>query len=194
MKRVLLVIKPAKYSAYQSVKQAGFSLIEIIVGIVVGAIALTLLSTLFFNNAGRSVEPMLQIRAVEFAQSLMDEILSKAFDQQTPIGGLPACVTACSSAVNLGPDGSEVRANYNDVDDYNFYCDPVNPVTVSNALGATPDGFDNFRMSVCVVYDGDYDNVPDSNISAKRITVSIFPPSGAGLASPITLVAYRGNF
>ena len=175
-----------------SLKNSGFSLIELVAGIVVMAFALTFLSTLFFSDPGRSVRPLIQIRAVEFGQSLMDEILSKKFDQLTPEGGAPACAT-CSGT--MGSDAGETgRSDYNDVDDYDDYCSPGSPVALEDAFGNLPAGFSGFTMSICVDYDGNYDATIDTNINAKLIVVEIYPPTSAGLDGPITLTAYRSNF
>ena len=174
-------------------KQSAFTLIEVIIGIVVGAIALTFLSTLFFANPERSVEPVLQMRAAEFGQAIMDEILAKAYDETTPVGGVPPC-TVCTPTASFGEDGTETRINYDDVDDYHEYCDKVTPPVVENAFGSTPIDFASFRMSICVIYDGDYDGTADTDINAKLITVDIYPPASAGIGKPITFTAYRGNF
>lgn len=194
-------MKPAISKRYpETARYSGFTLIEIVVGIVVSAIALTLLSVLFFSNAGRSVEPILQIRAAEFGQALLDEILAKKFDQKTPVGGVPAC-NPCTPPANFGPDASESRATFNDVDDYNTYCggsDLIDAFGTDLSVAGGP--FQNFTMSVCVIYDSNYDGVGDGagsqvGATAKLITVKIYPPGGAGLGgAPITFSAYRGNY
>ncbi|MGK0499036.1 MAG: MSHA pilin protein MshD [Oceanicoccus sp.] len=186
--------------------QQGFTLIEIVVTIVVIAISLTFLSSIFFASVGRSVEPILQIRAAEFSQALMDEILAKDFDENTPVGGVPACstlgvaaATDCTAQNALGSDEGALpgsRSLFDDVDDYDAYCGA--PVVVSDAFGVTPANFERYSMSICVVYDGDRNGIDDevdgvSNVNAKLITVDVFPPSGANLDS-IRISAYRGNF
>ncbi|WP_427980905.1 type IV pilus modification PilV family protein, partial [Agarivorans sp.] len=62
---------------------AGFTLIELIVGIVVMAIALVVISSFLVPQARRSIEPVYQFRAAELGSSLMNEILSKSFDEQS---------------------------------------------------------------------------------------------------------------
>lgn len=172
-------------------KQAGFTLIELIVGIVLMAIALTFMTNAFFSNPGRSVEPMMQIRAAEFGQALLGEILSKNFDETTPIGGVPACVV-CTASGSLGSEG-ESRSTYDDVDDYNDSCG--SPMALADSLGNGVSNFNGYGMEVCVSYDGDYDGLADTNINAKLIQVNIYLPSGAGMGNdPITLSGYKGNF
>ena len=169
--------------------QTGFTLIEVVMGIVVMSIALTFIAPLFFSDPGRSVRPIIEIRAAEFGQALMDEILSKKFDENTPVGGVPAC-TACTAT--MGADAGETtRADYDDVDDYNDYC---NPQSLENVFGNEPDNFENFTMSVCVFYDDNYDGLENGSVRAKLISIEISPPAGANLGGPITLSAYRSNF
>ncbi len=175
--------------------QTGFTLVEIVVGIVLTAFGLTLITTVFFSSPGRSVEPVLQIRAAEFGQALMDEILAKPFDENTPLGGVPACVAGgCTAEAGFGSDAGETRDSFDDVDDYHSYCGAG--VALEDASGNPPSGgqFSNYLMSVCVTYDGDYNGTTDTNTNAKLITVSISPPTGAGLGNPIVITAYRGNF
>jgi MSHA pilin protein MshD len=169
--------------------QQGFSLVELIVGLVLMAVALTYLTSLFFSNPGRSVEPLLQIRAATFGSAVMEEILAKKFDELTPEGGVPAC-TSCS--VTLGSE-SETRDGYDDVDDYNDSCG--SPIPLTDALGNTPTNFANYSMEVCVIYDGvGFDGVADTNTNAKLITVNIYLPAGAGLGPSIVFSAYKGNY
>lgn len=174
--------------------QAGVTLIELIASIVVLGVVLTMLSTVYLSMPGRSAEPVMQIRAAELAQALMDEILSKRFDENAPIGGVPTCLDSsnCTLRANFGADTGELsRVDYDDVDDYNeSYC--AAPVAVENSLGVAPTGFENFTMQICVEYDGDYDGVADTNVNAKLITVDIFPPPSTNTS--IRFVAYRGNF
>jgi len=193
---------PVRAGSHRILHAKGFTLIELVAAIVLMAVALTFMINLFFANPGRSVEPLLQIRAAEFGQALMEEILAKPFDQATPLGGIPACAgAACTASGALGAEG-EIRANYNDVDDYHSYClddgsgDPGWPV--SNAMGQQPEDFNRFRMRVCIGYDDDYDgNINEAGVDvdrAKLIRINIYAPQVGGLGSPIAFSAYRGNY
>lgn len=88
--------------------QSGVSLIEMVVFIVVVSIALLALIKVYNQATINNVDPLVRVRALEAAQSKLDEILSLKFSDNTPTGGVPAC-TACDDT----PD-----ANMNDVDDY----------------------------------------------------------------------------
>lgn len=186
-------IPPMCVSERAPVSNQGFTLIEIIVGMVISAISLTMLYSLIYPQIVRSVEPMLQIRAAELGQAMVEEILAKPYDENSPTGGVPPC-SSCTVAADFGVDsGESTRADFDDVDDFHHYCGF--PQAVDQIAGITPSGFDNFRMEVCVIYDGNYDAVADANQNAKRITVSVYAPTrGSGFAPPIRFSAYRGNF
>jgi MSHA pilin protein MshD len=163
----------------------GFTLIELVVGITLMAIVFMLLMQLIAPAVFRSAEPLVQQRAASLAESLMEEILSKRYDELTPEGGLPPCTT-CSTI--LGADG-ETRANFDDVDDYNFYCNSPTPFAIINADDVVVAAYSGFTMRICVDYDGGY-NGGATGQAAKRITVTITPPRYV----PIVFTAYRANF
>ena len=103
--------------------QQGFTLVELIIGLVVLGLAVVMLAMLFFPQAQRSAEPILQTRAAGLGQALMLEIMSKSFDQHSDrTGGLLRCgetdAPACTEPTALGPDSGGTRALFNDVDDY----------------------------------------------------------------------------
>ncbi|MFB2865417.1 prepilin-type N-terminal cleavage/methylation domain-containing protein [Aeromonas sp. MdU4] len=106
--------------------ERGFTLIELIVGMVLLAVALTGILGMLVNQAPQAVDPVQQVRAAQLAQRLAGEILQKSFDENSDHnGGRYRCgeqvagvaISPCSSG--YGPDGGE-RAPYtfNDVDDY----------------------------------------------------------------------------
>lgn len=116
----------------------GFTLIELIMTIVIlGFLSLVLLS--FYQPIVHSPDPVIRERATALGQALMDEIMAKRWDENTPAGGGPICTVTESNdegsrtsllftcttstdpaewASSIGAD-SETRSNYDDVDDYN---------------------------------------------------------------------------
>jgi len=179
------------------INQKGFTLIEIIVGMITLSIAFSVLITLIYPLANQSAEQVHQIRAAELAQSTINEILGKAFDQNSDMsGGYFRCGEdqnidgdingdeLCSST--LGSDGIETRATFNDVDDY----DNVN--TIEDSAGNSLD-YVGFSINISVVYDGDYDGVDDGNNNnpvAKLITVNVTTPQDF----IFTFAVYKANF
>jgi len=163
-------------------KASGFTLIELVVGIVVFSIALVLFTSLMVPQAIRSVDPIFQVRASELGQSLMNEISSKSFDEESDrTGGGDPCDPACTSSINLGPDGSESRTTFDDVDDYHGL--NVSDGEIKNSLNETTvlnDGnlYQGFSVSVSVVYDAAMDGTADTAVgNTKLITVTVTTPN-----------------
>lgn len=113
-----------------SKSQPGLSLIEAIVFILIISIGLTGVISVYLYTTRHSADAMLSLKTVELSQALMDEILSKGYDENTPVGG--GCVgsganTACNSSTSFstfGIDAGESRSRFDDVDDYlnTAYC------------------------------------------------------------------------
>jgi MSHA pilin protein MshD len=133
---------PANISKRQSLRHdQGFTLIEIVITIILlGAVAGIMLP--FFTAITHSPDPVLRERAISLGQAMMDEIMAKKWDENTPMGGGPICTgesdsqdarpsliddcdTSATPVANLKPDGTETRPDYNDVDDYNDLDEPV---------------------------------------------------------------------
>ncbi len=172
----------------------GFTLIELIIGIVALAISLTLLSTLIFPQAKRSTEPLFQMRAVELGNTLLNEIMARDFDEQSNrTGGLERCgetsAPACTAPGSLGSDGGESRDRFDDVDDYhNLHISTPN---VEDALGEDlTDRYVGYSYTITVCY-SDSQGVCAANITDfKRITVTITMPDSTTAA----FSSIRGNF
>ena len=171
--------------------QLGFSLIELVVGMLVISIAIVMLTSMFFPQADRSVESLYRMRSAELAHSVMNEIWGKRYDQQTnPNGGVPACNSPsgllCSAALGsqilvLGPDVGEGRDDYNDVDDYNGLNINSFMFNSSQTYAAV---YTNFNLNVSVTY------VDATTQAAKLITVEVTTPS----SEVITYQSVRSNY
>lgn len=119
---------PTNASRKKLPSHLGVSLIELIVFIVVVSIALLALIGVYNQATINNVDPIVRVRALESAQSKLDEILALKYAENTPTGGIPAC-SVCDDT----PD-----ANMNDVDDYRGWSDTPYPgfnrsVTVTTA-------------------------------------------------------------
>lgn len=125
----------------------GYTLIELVVGIVTFSIVLTIVTGILAPQANRSIDPIYQVRATELAQSLFNELSGKLFDENSDrSGGRIRCnedlsdpadgdaddtgigERLCTTPILLGPedgasgrgdDGENDREFYDDVDDYN---------------------------------------------------------------------------
>lgn len=166
----------------------GFTLIELVVLIVVLGLALTGVTLVINRTVAQSPKALVQTRAMDIAQSYLEEILQKRFDQHTGPGGIPRCDSTDNNAVacsnTLGPDG-ETRAWYNDVDDYNGINDSP-PIT---ATGTSLSDYQSYRVQITVTYAGNELGFAN-NRQAKRITVSVTTPLG----NVIPVSAYRVNY
>lgn len=132
----------------------GFTLIEIVITIILlGAVAGILAP--FFNAIVHSPDPVIRERAISLGQAMMDEIMAKRWDENTPMGGGPictgespnqairptlidACVTAATPVASLGPNvvpAIETRIDFDDVDDYHF--DPTKLPLTPNGINET---------------------------------------------------------
>lgn len=115
-------------------EQSGFTLLELIMTIIILGLS-SLIIVPFFQSISHNPDPMLRRRAISLGQSMMDEILAKKWDENTPNGGGPICttesgtgrtsITSCvNQAGNIGLDAGETttnRGNWDDVDDYNDF-------------------------------------------------------------------------
>ena len=169
--------------------QHGFTLIELIVGIIVLTISLSIVSTLIAPAEEKSADNVLQIKASELGQSLMNDIISRAFDDNSDMSGGHIRCGEPNSTVNpcspiLGPDLLEIsRDLFDDVDDFDGFNERV------NSTGEVIDGgYDQFTINVSVVYAGI--DLGLANDLAKRITVTVTTPLGTA----IEFTSHKANF
>jgi len=94
-----------------ALKAKGFTLIELIIGIVMLAITLSIITALIAPQAQKSAEPITALRASELGQSLMNEIQSKSFDEHSDrsppfrrCGEILVGAQACTAPAELGAD------------------------------------------------------------------------------------------
>jgi len=177
-----------------TVTQQGFTLIEMIIGIVVFSIALTMITSLILPRAEQSVDPIFQVRAAKLADSLLNEIRGNAYDNnsndsQTLLrcgeSGALACTLASNFGVNTGE--GETAAEFNDVDDYHQFDSLNSPLGINETYD---DIYSGYSYVVNIIYDGNYDGVSDIDTSAKLITVTVTMPNGESL----DFATYRSNY
>lgn len=180
----------------------GFTLIESIVVMVVMALAMVTITSFLVPQFTRSADLHYQSRASALGHGLMTQILARNFDQHsTQLGGVVRCSSIdtgselCSgisgASSSLGPDGSEIPENFNDVDDY-IGCWTTSAVTTScpNNLydlisSGTNSAYHNFEVIIAVAY---FHNTADKML--KQVTLEI----KAGQQASLEFVAYRGNY
>lgn len=185
-------------------RQQGMTLIEMVLTISILAIALTGLTVMIQGGLSRSADTLLEVRAVALAQSYLDEILSRRFDEQSEANGIPPCragAKPCTAEGSFGSDG-ETRATYDDVDDYHGLVEgdgEANPLR--DSLGTTRVGYDNFHVAISVRYINLGGGEEEENLAqgselndqydAKLVTIAVTHRS---MTQNLVFSAYKSNF
>jgi len=187
-------------------RQTGFTMIELVIGMVVFAVAMVMLLSVIFPLASKTVDPIYQIRAVKLANSLLSEIQAKNYDENsTPSVGAGRCnevvaVITCTPSSGFGAVEGESHQQFDDVDDYHGFTIAGTQLASSEKY---QDLYFDFKLNVEVIYDGNYsgfDNNENSNagddiavavnMRAKLITIEVTTPNDEVLA----FASYRSNF
>lgn len=149
--------------------QAGATLIEVIVFIVVVNLAFVAVMQIYGQAIVNSVDPVVRVRAIELARATLDEVQARRFDENTPAGGVPAC----GSSGGVACLGITADAAYDDVGDFNGYTD--------NTIAAYP-------VVVAVIEAGD--DLGLAAAAARKIIVTVGMPDG----NSVSLAAYKVNY
>ena len=189
-------------------RQRGMSMVELVVTILILAIALVAMTSLLSGSLSQNADITLQVRSVALGQAYLDEILGKRFDEKTRNSGIPPCRASappprqCTAEVSFGPDGGEIRRRFDDVDDYHGLDEGDGQVDpLQDAEGNTRSGYDNFRVQVGVRYINvgvgeeeetlSVNNELDDEFDAKFISVTV---STRSAGSDLIFSAYKANF
>lgn len=185
----------------------GFTLIEVVVGMVVFAIVMFAAVALFAEQSRNSIEPLWQTRGTVLAESLLAEIMAQPFDEQSGSTGDPRCNEGvdCTFSGSLGPDTGETRSAYDDIDDYHRLSQANGNITDSLGNSLVANGspvYQGFQVQVVVHYDDNMDGVDDDDLNGdglydtgtyhgnmKRVLVVVTTPSGERIA----FSGYKGN-
>ncbi|WP_417436145.1 type IV pilus modification PilV family protein [Idiomarina abyssalis] len=165
----------------------GFTLIELIAGIVVIAIVTLVVTAGLGQLFRQSVDPWQQVRATEIGQGLMNEIMARRFDENSNVGnqyvrcseGSGNCTTPAPCPTDGStPNAEEAqRKQFDDVDDYNGL-----RLTGAELSGSSSNHYNGFGAWVCV-------SEKAAN-ELKRITVAITIPQDETLE----FSAIKGNW
>lgn len=167
----------------------GFTLIEIVITIVIlGATAGILVP--FFNAIVHSPDPVIRERAISLGQAMMDEIMAKKWDENTPDGGGPLNTSEsargaapATPVAAIGAEAGENRTTYDDVDDYHSM-----PPESDNFTDHTGNAFNlpgyqrqvtvEYIASASAVITQDLPLVSVNTTDSKRVVVAITSPLG----------------
>ncbi len=145
--------------------ERGFTLVDLILVIIIVAIAIPPMLTLFIQAVSGSTFGVTVSRANALASTLREEIQSKKWDESAP-----------PPSLILGPETGESRATYDDVDDF----DGLDESPPRDSQGAILAGFTGFRqqVSVCYVANTDFDTCIGGPTMYKQVTVTVTEPEG----------------
>ena len=184
-------------------KQAGATIIELVVTIVVVSIVVITLMVLTSQSIGRSVDPMLQEQASAIAQAYLEEITQKSFcdpdfdvdsDPATPLACPADCTSSvCGATCRNGALGSATEASrdlYDDVCDY----DGLSDAGAIDQTGPPPvSGLEQYVVSVDIVDDGSasLNGLIGSAGEAARIDVTVSHPA---MPDNVQMSGFRANY
>lgn len=155
------------------VRERGASLIELVISIVLIGVGLAGVLIYFTTAVRGSGDPLAGKQALAVAESMLEEVMLRDF--ANPSGGF----TGAASQAN--------RAQFDDVSDYNGFA--TTSVYAIDDAGSAAAILANYAVSVTVTANAGTDlGLPAAE--AKKITVSVSPPSGQGAS----LTAYRANY
>lgn len=186
----------------------GFTLVELVIGIMLFSIAMVTIVSVIMPQTKQAIDPLWQVRAVTLGQSLLSEVSSKAFDEESTISsGRQACnfLSSCTLSGSLGAEIGESRNNFDDIDDYhglNLLGIEISNASESNLSADVSDLFLGFQAQISVVYDDNADGINDDDTdndgnldtgtfvgNQKLITIIIITPGG----EEIPFSSYRTN-
>jgi MSHA pilin protein MshD len=160
----------------------GVTLVEMVVVIVILAIALTTITQMVSQATVQGAYTYDETKAIELAQSYVAEIMSRRYDENSPVGGVPPCdgpsAAVCTSAI--GAELGETRATFDDVDDYHLLSEAPQRVDGAGAVEAR-EGYENFRIAV---------EVTQATATAKKIKVTVQQPNDESL----DFTVYKTNY
>lgn len=156
--------------AHQAHRNAGATLVELVVSIVVISVGLAGILLVMNRNVSSSGDPLVQHQAIAIAEAYLEEILAKEFTD--PDGGETG-----------GPEAGEARATFDDVNDYNGLADAGARDQNNNLIP----GLGGYNVGVAVVNQA-WNGVPVAD--ALLATVTVTGPGGV----TITLSGYRTRY
>ncbi|NJD06090.1 MAG: type II secretion system protein, partial [Methylococcaceae bacterium] len=168
-------------------KQAGISLIELIVFILVVAIAVTAILSVMSSTVAHSADSLERKQAIAIAEGLLEEILAQPFTWCDPDDANLTTATSASGCASLaesvGRESGESRfgpAYFDNVNDYHGYADAIRAPD-----GSAVANLADYAVSVAVSQvGGSYGLSADA---ALQVDVSV----SRGGSAVLTLSGYR---
>jgi MSHA pilin protein MshD len=166
---------------------AGLTLIELIVFIVVVSVGLVGVLSVFNLTVRNSADPMLQKQMLAIAEAMMEEVLLKDYQNDPANPDNTSATLGCTLKTvspSCRPNNVVDRPNYNDIDDYDTYTQ-----SASNAIdGSTVTALAGYTVKVAIDKTVAVTNVPVGQAAHITVTVTL---SGS---PAVTLDGYRTNY
>lgn len=164
--------------------QRGLTLIELVLFIVVISVGLVGVLSVFDVTVKSSADPMLRKQALAIAESLLEEILAKTYQNDAADPTNTSTTLGCtpyttSPLLTCSQNSISQRANYNDVDDYNGFA----TTGIYQTDGTAVTGLGAYSLSVAVT------PVVLSGVTFKQVTVSV-----TSVGASVTLSGYRAYY
>ncbi len=147
-------------------RQAGTTLIELVISIVIVSIAVSAVLMAITMTVGSSADPMVRHQAIAIAEAYLEEIALKAFDDPD------------------GVDGEANRTLYDDVNDYNGLVD----VGARDQFNAALAGLDDYTVTVAVTASSALPSIASTDLFLISVTIT----HAANI--DFTVSAYRANY
>lgn len=164
-------------------RRQGFTFVEMLIAIVILAIALSTLTSALSTSIVQGTAPIIEAKSQSLMQGYLDEILPLSFDDQTPQGG--GEVALVQSPCTISNEGQS-RNQFDDVDDYSGINDQP-PVLLQSAFDTSQ--YIGFAVSINVECVGLEVGLSQDHL-AKRITVVVTSTDSVQRRMSV----YRGNF
>ena len=188
----------------------GFTLIELVIGIVLLAVALGGMMGLLVSQTSQATDPVQQVRAAQLAQRLLNEILSRSFDAHSDHNGSRwrcgetvdgITYEACTLPAAYGPESGESSSYlFDDVDDYHTPAICASHLTscaggewvpaayFTQSSDEVRDDYRNYQVRILVTPGAGCTAALCSMFKIIRLTVRL--PDGSELPFAVT----RGNY
>ncbi len=172
-------------------RNRGFSLVEVVIVIVVLAIAVPSLLLRIWQGTRASANGEFTTIGNHLAEDLMEEIMEKRWDENTAAGGGTIPNGSKTAPANFGTAEGETRATFDDVDDYHG----LSETPPNDATNTAMTGYNDFTRTVAVVY-VDTSDLNTAVVSTprpdyKRIAVTVSWTAHDG--GSVQLVTLRSN-
>ncbi|WP_028023149.1 type IV pilus modification PilV family protein [Enterovibrio calviensis] len=188
--------------------QRGYTLVELVIGIVVFGVAMVLISTTLFPMFAKSANPHFEARAAALGQAVMNQVLARQFDRNSDPNGSrwrcdedagallaqgiisPNPVPLCTPTLSAGA-GFIAAEDYIGCWGESSACTRAHRGALTALIGGSADDYPGFSVDINVEYDDStFDDSTNNSKLYKRIDLYV----DTGSFGRYDFTAYRSNF